>query len=108
LCVGAIAFFLIKKITLGTTAITQLCIPIDGKNLNDGYLWNNHEYVSYPISTVAPGTPSSLAEFPETYSLVIGQDLPQDKTDILVLGEFMYNLGGSVVRISRSGHLVVK
>ncbi|MFQ4141171.1 PhoX family phosphatase [Chlorogloeopsis sp. ULAP02] len=77
-------------------------IPIDGNNLNDGYLWNNHEYVSYPISTVAPGTPSNLAEFPETYSLVVGQDLPQDKTNILVLGEFMYNLGGSVVRISRS------
>ncbi|KAB8334242.1 PhoX family phosphatase [Scytonema tolypothrichoides VB-61278] len=75
-------------------------IPI-GKSLNDGYLWNNHEYVSYPISFIAPNTSSDLARFPTSYSLVIGQDLPEDKNSIAVLGEFLYNLGGSVVRIAR-------
>ncbi|MEC4817252.1 MAG: PhoX family phosphatase [Scytonema sp. PMC 1069.18] len=75
-------------------------VPIDSRNPNDGYLWNNHEYVSYPISPVAPGTSSALAEFPSTYPLIIGQDLPNEKTTE-VLGEFMYNIGGSIVRITR-------
>jgi secreted PhoX family phosphatase len=77
-------------------------VPIDGRNPNDGYLWNNHEYVSYPFSYLAPGTPSDLQPFTESYPLVIGQNLPNDKTSLELLGEFMYNLGGSVVRISRS------
>lgn len=76
-------------------------IPIDGRSPNDGYLWNNHEYVSYPISPVAPNTSIDLAPFPTTYSPVIGQNLPEDKSSIEVLGEFMYNVGGSVVRIAR-------
>ncbi|MGI2905798.1 PhoX family protein [Tolypothrix sp. VBCCA 56010] len=78
-------------------------IPINGRSPNDGYLWNNHEYISYPFSTTVPGftTDSGLSGFPTSYSLVIGQNLPEDKTSIEVLGEFMYNIGGSVVRISR-------
>jgi uncharacterized protein len=76
-------------------------VPINGRSPNDGYLWNNHEYVSYPFLFVTPETPSDLAGFPTAYSVVIGQNLPEDKTNIEVLGEFMYNLGGSVVRISR-------
>ncbi|MCV3214913.1 PhoX family phosphatase [Plectonema radiosum NIES-515] len=76
-------------------------IPINGRSLNDGYLWNNHEYVSYPFLFVAPETPSDLAGFPTAYSLVIGQNLPEDRTNIEVLGEFMYNIGGSIVRIYR-------
>ncbi len=76
-------------------------VPINGKSFNDGYLWNNHEYVSYPLLFVTPGTPEDLEGSRTSYSLVIGQNLPEDKTNIEVLGEFMYNLGGSVVRISR-------
>jgi secreted PhoX family phosphatase len=76
-------------------------VPINGRSTNDGYLWNNHEYVSFPISAVAPGTPNDLAASPTTFSSVIGQNLPQDRTNIEVLGEFMYNLGGSVLRIAR-------
>jgi uncharacterized protein len=76
-------------------------IPINPRSLNDGYLWNNHEYVSYPFLFVTPETPSDLAGFPTAYSLVIGQNLPEDRTSIEVLGEFMYNIGGSIVRISR-------
>ena len=77
-------------------------IPTNGTNPNDGYLWVNHEYVSYPFSFLAPGTPADLSGFPTSYPLVIGQDLPNDQTSIELLGEFMYNMGGSVVRISRS------
>ncbi len=77
-------------------------VPIGRGNPNDGYLWVNHEYVSYPFSVNAPGTPSNVAEFSETYPVVIGQSLPNDKASLLLLGEFLYNLGGSVVRIARS------
>jgi uncharacterized protein len=76
-------------------------IPIDSRNPNDGYLWNNHEYVSYPFSFATPETPSDLAEFPTAYPIVIGQNLPQDRNSIELLGEFLYNIGGSVVRIAR-------
>jgi secreted PhoX family phosphatase len=77
-------------------------VPIDGRSSNDGYLWVNHEYVSFPFSVAAPGTPSDLAGATETYPLVIGGSLPTDKTSLLLLGESYYNQGGSIVRISRS------
>lgn len=77
-------------------------IPIDGKSANDGYLWVNHEYISYPFSRFAPEAPTDLTGFAESYPLVIGQSLPADKNDIQLLGEFLYNLGGSIVRMSRS------
>ncbi|HEY9694358.1 MAG TPA: PhoX family phosphatase [Oculatellaceae cyanobacterium] len=73
-------------------------IPID-RNPNNGYLWVNHEYVSYPISVLAPGTSSDLAGFPESFPLVVGYS-PTTK-DRTLLGEFMYNMGGSILRISR-------
>ncbi|MBW4631668.1 MAG: PhoX family phosphatase [Iphinoe sp. HA4291-MV1] len=77
-------------------------VPIDQHSLNDGYLWVNHEYISYPFSELAPATPTDLTGFPTTYPLVIGGELPNDKTSIELLGEFLYNLGGSVVRIARA------
>jgi uncharacterized protein len=77
-------------------------VPIDGRSPNDGYLWVNHEYISYPFSVAAPETPSDVQGFPDAYSLVIGGSFPTDKSDIGLLGEFLYNIGGSVVRISRS------
>ena len=77
-------------------------VPI-GSSMDDGYLWVNHEYVSYPISLYAPGTDAEdLAEFPISYPQVIGQSVPEDPTDIKLLGEFLYNLGGSVLRIARN------
>lgn len=78
-------------------------IPTDGRNPNDGYLWVNHEYVSYPFSLQVPEVPTDVAGFPESYPVVIGPTLPNDKTSLLLLGEFLYNMGGSVVRISRPG-----
>ena len=75
-------------------------IPINGNNPNDGYLWVNHEYISFPFSAIAPEVPSDLAGFPTAYPLVIGQNLPDTK-NLELLGEFLYNLGGSVLRISK-------
>lgn len=67
----------------------------------DGYLWINHEYVSYPISDLAPGTPDDLAGLPTSFPEVIGFELPSE-LNREVLGEFMYNIGGSVIRLSRT------
>lgn len=85
-------------------------IPINGNV--EGWLWNNHEYVSYPISPLAPGAPADLnnPQFPSAFEPVIGFKLPdaaslsalsqQDR--ILLNGELAYNQGGSVVRIRRN------
>ncbi|UXE61809.1 MAG: DUF839 domain-containing protein [Woronichinia naegeliana WA131] len=83
-------------------------VPLNGDNA--GLLWVNHEYVSFPISTLAPGTPSDLATFPTSFAAVIGFNLPTatsvsalSPTDRrLLFGEFLYNLGGSVVRIQKN------
>ncbi|MGF1479999.1 MAG: PhoX family phosphatase [Cyanophyceae cyanobacterium] len=74
-------------------------VPL-GDRSDDGYLWVNHEYVSYPISALAPGAATELAALPITYPLAIGRELPNTK-NLGLLGEFLYNLGGSVVRLRR-------
>ncbi len=71
-------------------------VPIRG---DDGYLWVNHEYVSYPTSALATESPTDLAGFPESFTSVIGYT-PTTK-DRTLLGEFLYNMGGSILRISR-------
>jgi uncharacterized protein len=79
-------------------------IPLDNNpNPLDGILWVNHEYVSYPISNLAPEAPSDVTGFPTSYPLVIGRPLPATR-NIEVDGEFMYNLGGSVLLLSRRGN----
>jgi uncharacterized protein len=73
-------------------------VPI--QNEKDGYLWINHEYVSYPISRLAPETPADLtAAFPESGPVVI-PGFPTVKGREL-LGEFLYNMGGSIIRITK-------
>lgn len=92
-------------------------VPIDGKSPNDGYLWNNHEYVSYPIALLTPEAPNDLAPFPTAYEQVVGGSLPSGDPALPTLaerlasltppqrrelyGEFLYNMGGSIVRIKR-------
>ncbi|MBD2529728.1 PhoX family phosphatase [Nostoc flagelliforme FACHB-838] len=74
-------------------------IPL--RKTNDvGYLWVNHEYVSFPFSTLVVGDSSDLKELPDAFENVIGWALPSSK-NIEVEGEFLYNQGGSIVRISR-------
>lgn len=76
-------------------------VPLDN-NSNDGYLWVNHEYVSYPISIFAPGVPEDVTDttkFPEAFPIVIGYNpIAKDRT---LMGEFLYNMGGSILRIKR-------
>lgn len=74
-------------------------IPING-NPDDGYLWNNHEYVSYPLSSLLGG--NDLASFPTTDKLVLGLDLSQPT--LFTLGELAYNQGGSIVRIRKDNN----
>ncbi|HEY9847593.1 MAG TPA: alkaline phosphatase PhoX, partial [Candidatus Caenarcaniphilales bacterium] len=75
-------------------------VSTKGGSSNDGYLWVNHEYISFPFSSLVPDTPDDVRATPTTYSLVIGQTLP-DAVNVQVLGEFLYNLGGSVIRLSQ-------
>lgn len=74
-------------------------IPI-GRTNDEGYLWVNHEYVSFPISGLAPETPADVQALATTFEAVIGRPLPATR-NIEVDGEFLYNVGGSIVRISR-------
>ncbi|MBC6421239.1 MAG: PhoX family phosphatase [Hormoscilla sp. SP12CHS1] len=74
-------------------------IPIRGSN-NNGFLWVNHEYVSYPMSILLVEEPEEYAGLPTTDELVLGQDLSQ--VNPATLGEFMYNQGGSILRVRRN------
>ncbi len=74
-------------------------IPING-DPDDGYLWANHEYVSYPISSLLGD--DDLASFPTTDQLVLGLDLSQET--LFTRGEFAYNQGGSIVRIRKDSN----
>lgn len=78
-------------------------IPVGRGKAGDGYLWVNHEYVSYPISGLAPETPTNLRESAGVFAQVIGRNLPATR-NAEVDGEFLYNIGGSIVRISRNGN----
>ncbi len=80
-------------------------IPLD-RSSNDGYLWINHEYVSYPYSRLIAD--ADLADFPDSFPLVIGFNIPEINREFI--GEALYNQGGSVVRLnrqSRGGQFVV-
>jgi len=72
-------------------------VPISGES--DGYLWVNHEYVSYPFSALTTDKAALKAEG-GAFSQVVGFDLPTEE-NLESLGEAAYNLGGSVVRIKR-------
>ncbi|BAZ52987.1 hypothetical protein NIES4103_56520 [Nostoc sp. NIES-4103] len=74
-------------------------IPL-GRSTDVGYLWVNHEYVGFPFSDLAPEAPSDLRGLPTTFESVIGWALPTTR-NLEFDGELLYNLGGSIVRISR-------
>ncbi|AFY34306.1 PhoX family phosphatase [Calothrix sp. PCC 7507] len=75
-------------------------VPIN-KNQDEGYLWVNHEYVSYPISALLLDADNDLQGLPTAFESVIGWALPATK-DIQAEGEFLYNLGGSIIRLARN------
>ncbi|MGH8591718.1 MAG: PhoX family protein, partial [Gammaproteobacteria bacterium] len=96
---------------VGYNADYTAFLPIRGRD-NDGYLWVNHEYVSYPLSSIAPAIPAGLNGRPTTDLAVLGFSLPTGaglasltpEERRLLLGEFSYNQGGSVIRIARANH----
>ncbi|OLP18127.1 hypothetical protein BST81_14000 [Leptolyngbya sp. 'hensonii'] len=75
-------------------------VPV-ASSADDVYLWVNHEYVSFPIAGSAPGAVASVQTLPGTYEPVIGKPLPATRNTELD-GEFLYNTGGSIVRITRT------
>lgn len=74
-------------------------VPI-GRTTDVGYLWVNHEYVSYPFSDLAPEAPLDVQGGRTSFESVIGWALPAVR-GLEFDGEALYNLGGSIVRISR-------
>ncbi len=91
---------------VGYNADYTAFIPVRGRG-EDGYLWVNHEYVSYPLSSIAPAIPAGLGDRPTADLAVLGFRLPTGASLTaderrLLLGEFYYNQGGSIVRIARS------
>ncbi|MBW4521390.1 MAG: PhoX family phosphatase [Scytolyngbya sp. HA4215-MV1] len=79
-------------------------IPVNGDKA--GYLWINHEYVSFPISRFAPGTLKDVVDgvnagqFKEAGRQVLGDSFPTSLSRVLI-GEFYYNQGGSILRIGK-------
>lgn len=86
-------------------------VPLLGDR--DGLLWVNHEYTSYPMSVYTTTTPGLQALGDAFATYVDGSLLPplpaggfpalSVDDQVLVLGELLYNTGGSVVRIRRQG-----
>lgn len=74
-------------------------IPL-GRTNDEGFLWINHEYVGFPLSDLAPEAPADVQGLPTTFPTVIGRSLPSTRS-VELDGEFLYNVGGSIVRISR-------
>ncbi len=73
-------------------------IPL-GRTNDVGYLWVNHEYVSFPFSDLVPEAPADVKGLPTTFESVIGWALPTTR-GVEFDGEALYNLGGSIIRIS--------
>ncbi|BBD57866.1 hypothetical protein NIES2109_06340 [Nostoc sp. HK-01] len=74
-------------------------IPL-GRTNDEGFLWVNHEYVGFPLSDLAPEAPVDVQGLPTTFPPVIGRSLPAAR-GVELEGEFLYNVGGSIIRISR-------
>src|SRR5262245_19818414 len=77
-------------------------IPLD-RHKREGFLWTNHEYMSFPFSGLSPGTQANLATNPGTFTAVVGFALPTT-VNREVLGEFLYNTGGSFLKIKKDVH----
>lgn len=94
---------------------------LDEPGGDQGYLWVNHEYVSYPATTLAPGIVGGLQNSPTTDNIVLGFGFPNGSTPTAatlalrlaglsaaerrqLYGEIYYNQGGSILVISRRNH----
>ena len=87
-------------------------VPTHGKDL--AWFVVSHEYVSYPFHLLAPAAPAAPEGYPtgpggRSFESAVGDEIgltlpdsiddPSDKT--LLWGEFLYNLGMSILRIRR-------
>jgi uncharacterized protein len=106
---------------VGYNADYTAFIPVGdwpARSRQTGYLWVNHEYVSYPASTLSPGIVAGLANSPTSAHAVLGFSFPIGSTPTAptlaerlpglaaaerrqLYGEFYYNQGGSILLISR-------
>jgi uncharacterized protein len=91
---------------VGYNADYTAFIPRRGQR--DGFLWVNHEYVSFPLSLGAPEAPATLQSAlrrPATsFEAVVGFDIDGPTVPQLTRwGEFLYNIGATAVRV-RKGH----
>ncbi|MCR5881902.1 DUF839 domain-containing protein [Rhizobacter sp. J219] len=73
-------------------------VPLSGTN--EGLLWTNHEYVSYPFSEICPESAITTPAGNNVFERVIGFPIPTTKTREY-MGECLYNVGGSLLRIRR-------
>jgi uncharacterized protein len=73
-------------------------VPLVGTN--DGILWQNHEYTSYPFSEITPESAITTPPGNNVFQRVIGYAIPTTRTREYV-GESLYNVGGSILRITR-------
>ena len=73
-------------------------VPLVGTN--DGLLWQNHEYTSYPFSEITPESAITTPPGNNVFQRVIGYAIPTTKTRAY-MGESLYNVGGSILRIAR-------
>lgn len=73
-------------------------VPLVGTN--DGILWQNHEYTSYPFSEITPESAITAPAGNNVFQRVIGYAIPTTKTRAY-MGESLYNVGGSILRITR-------
>lgn len=73
-------------------------IPLSGTN--EGLLWVNHEYVSYPFSEISPESAITTPAGNNVFERVIGYPIPTTRTREYI-GESLYNVGGSILRIRR-------
>jgi secreted PhoX family phosphatase len=89
----------------------------DDDDPDKGYLWVNHEYVSYPASRLSPGIVAGLGNSPTTDQQFLGFSFPTGSAGNaatlalrlaglsasdrrLLYGEFYYNMGGSILLVS--------
>ncbi len=72
----------------------------DPQRPGEGMLWINHEFVSHPFSVEAPDGSEGMGRTGGVFETFVGFPLPRDDIHEL-LGEKLYNLGGSAVRLRR-------
>lgn len=80
-------------------------VPTSPDN-QEGYLWINHEYISFPFTYLVGGTPDNIRgkKCRTSFKSAVGFPLPSEqgeKANRATIGEMFYNVGASIVKIRR-------